>query len=153
MTIADGMERREISGECLPSNVGNAAPATVLPRFLCSRFTLVREWASVENEYIGDGSRQTRSLPAGGTPAPRRSWQLTAHIPPAELAALREFLAARRFLEAFYFYDGSVTSPRWLHDPSGLTTTGRFTVVARGGWSQSMEIARGSADVVLEEVT
>jgi hypothetical protein len=119
-----------------------------LPQFLSSRFALVREFAAVENVYA-NGEIQSRSL----VTTARRSWQLTAHVTPTILGALRTFLFARRWIEPFYFYDGTETSPKWLHDPTGVVSTGRYTVVARGIWVQSMGIARGSVDLRLEEVT
>jgi len=132
----------------MPGSVQNAAPATVLPKFLCSQFEMSREWAVYENEYL-NGERQTTAL----TTTPRRSWSLVARVSASDLTALRAFLYSRRWIEPFYFYDGTETSPKWSHDPTGVVTTGRYTVVARGRWVQSKGIARGSAEVQLVEVT
>lgn len=132
----------------MPGNVQNASPSTVFPVVLCASWSEKRWW-TVEENFYALGERQARVL----TTTSRKGFEWAVRLSGTALIAARAFLFARRFLEPFYIYIGTETSPKWSHDPTGVVTTGRYTVVARPGWQQEMGPGRGTAQVIFEEVT
>jgi hypothetical protein len=74
-------------------------------------------------------------------------------LPAAALQALRDFYdACNGPTDAFYFYDPYETSPKFSHDPTGVATTGRYTVRFNSEWNQSCEPGRASVNLELIEV-
>lgn len=134
----------------MPGNVANAVVAGVMPESLCYAFEAIREWAVLENLYV-DGVSQR----AVRTTTSRKAWSITKRLTASELEELRDFFEARRGIEAFYFYDGTETSPKWTYDESGVATIGRYTVVFHEkSWSQVVGIgARGEVSLTIIEVT
>lgn len=131
----------------MPGNVANAVASTVLPRPFCSVFTQSREWLALVNEYENGESQRHPKVATS-----RKSWQLTAMLTPTQLTALRTFIEARQFIEAFWFYDFTETVPRASYDATGTATVGRYKVVARGPWKDTVTIPRSQADLQLIEV-
>jgi hypothetical protein len=133
----------------MPGSVANAAPSTVLPKFLCSAFQESREIALQQNEYRNGESQRALQVSSS-----RRQWTLSVRLPATAMDALRTFYLARRGpLEAFYFYDPFAVTPigsNW--DGTGASATGRITVRFAGGWEQSMGMARTDAPVRLVEI-
>jgi len=130
----------------MPGSVENAAPSTVLPWSLSRAFVRRQEYPVVDNEYAGGESQ--RSVLASTS---RKRWRLSKRLPPAELAALRDFYEARKGPEEpFYFYDPWDANPKFSYDPTGQATQGRYTVRFEGGWEQSAGI--GLIEVSLELV-
>jgi len=128
----------------MPGSVQNAAPSTVLPLSLSRTFAHSREYPVIENEYRNGESQ--RSVQASNS---RKRWQLTKRLAPAALQALRNFYDARSgATEPFYFYDPYETNPKFTHDPTGLATTGRYTVRFNSEWNQSC--GPGRSDVLIE---
>jgi hypothetical protein len=132
----------------MPGSVENAAPATVLPQSLCRAFTHARAYPIIENEYRNGESQ--RSVLATTS---RKKWTLRKRLAPSELAALRDFYDARNGMhEPFYFYDPYQTNPKFSYDPTGVATTGRYTVRFNGDWSQSVGLGRSDVEIELIEV-
>lgn len=132
----------------MPGSVQNAAPATVLPLSLSRAFAHSREYPLIENEYRNGESQ--RSVQASNS---RKRWQLAKRLPPAALQTLRDFYDARSGpTEPFYFYDPYETNPKFSHDPTGLATTGRYTVRFDGEWNQSVGLGRAEVEIILLEV-
>jgi hypothetical protein len=130
----------------MPGSVENAAPSTVLPWSLSRAFVRSQDYPVVENEYTGGESQ--RSVLASTS---RKRWRLSKRLPPAELAALRDFYEARKGpTEPFYYYDPWDANPKFSYDPTGQQTQGRYTVRFEGEWSQSAGI--GLIEVTLELV-
>jgi phage-related protein len=133
----------------MPGSVANAAPSTVLPKFLCSAFQESREIALQANEYRNGESQRALQVSSS-----RRQWSLNVRLASAEMDALRTFFLARRgSLEPFYFYDPFAVTPvgsNW--DGTGASATGRITVKFAGPWEQSMGIARTDVSIRLVEV-
>lgn len=121
----------------MPANVPAASPTTVLPAHLSRAFERQQYWTVDENEYA-NGERQSKV----GVATPIVSWKITAHLSAAQEAAILAFLEARKFTEPFYFYDGTETSPKWSHDPSGVVSVGRYVVVAKGNINRALGLGR-----------
>ncbi len=132
----------------MPGSVQNAAPSTVLPNSLCRAFVHSLEYPAIENEYRNGESQ--RFVQATNS---RKRWRLTKRLPPAALAALRDFYDARKgATEPFYFYDPYETNPKFSHDATGQAPAGRYTVRFDGEWNQSVGLARADASIELIEL-
>ncbi len=128
----------------MPGSIQNAAPATVLPQTLGRVFARSQEYPVIENEYRNGESQ--RSVPANNS---RKRWRLAKRLPPTPLQTLRDFYEARSGpVEPFYFYDPYETNPKFSWDPTGVATTGRYTVRFDGEWSQT--VGPGRSDVSIE---
>ncbi len=132
----------------MPGSVLNAAPATVLPQSLCRTFVHERVYPLIENEYKNGESQ--RSVLATNS---RRRWRLAKRLTPTVLQTLRDFFDARNgSTEAFYFYDPYDTNPKFSYDPTGVATTGRYTVRFNGDWQQSSGLGRSDVQIELLEL-
>lgn len=130
----------------MPSNVPAANPTTVLPAHLAREFEREQYWPVDENEYA-DGDRQSKAQ----TTTPTIRWRITPNMDAAKQVEMWNFLKARRFIETFYFYDGTETSPPWSHDPTGVNPVGRYVVIAKSPLGISRGMARGIINLVLEQ--
>lgn len=130
----------------MPGSVALAAPVTVLPYSLYRAFEHSREYlGSLDNTYV-DGSSQ-RCLQVTSS---IKRWHLTKRLTALQLTTLRDFYDQRKgSVEAFYFYDIYET-----YDPTGVSTTGRFTVHFLGEWSQDTELGQrgNNCTIQLEEL-
>jgi hypothetical protein len=132
----------------MPGSVQNAAPTTVLPQSLCRAFSHARAYPIIENEYKNGESQ--RSVLATTS---RKKWTLRKRLTPTLLQALRNFYDARNGThEPFYFYDPYDASPRFSYDPTGVATTGRYTVRFNTDWTQSVGPGRSDVDIELIEL-
>lgn len=132
----------------MPGSIQNAAPTAVMPLSLSRSFAPSREYPLIENEYK-DGTSQ-RSLQATTS---RKRWKLTKRLTPTQLSALRTFYFARNGpLGEFYFYDPFETSPKFSYDPTGVATTGRYTVHFDGSWQRLITFSRADADLALAQI-
>ena len=132
----------------MPGSVLNAVPATVLPQSLCRTFVHERAYPLIENEYKNGESQ--RSVLATNS---RRRWRLAQRLTPTALQTLRDFFDARNgSTEAFYFYDPYDTNPKFSYDPTGVATTGRYTVRFNGDWQQSSGLGRSDVQIELLEL-
>lgn len=132
----------------MPGSVQNAVPSTVLPNSLCRAFARSQTYPVVENEYR-NGESQRAALASTS----RKRWRLAKRLTPALLLEFRDFYDARRGpTEAFYFYDPYDTSPKFLHDPTGVVTTGRYTVRFDCEWSQAVGPGRSEVNIELLEL-
>jgi len=132
----------------MPGSVQNAVPLTVLPATLSRAFSHQREYPVLDNEYRNGESQ--RSVEATTS---RKRWRLTKRLPPAQLAALRDFYDARKGpTEPFYFYDPYETAPKFSWDPTGVATTGRHTVRFDSGWNQAANPGRIDTEIALIEL-
>src|SRR4051794_31281182 len=132
----------------MPGSIQNAAPATVLPQSLSRAFARSQEYPVIENEYRNGESQ--RSVPVNNS---RKRWRLAKRLPPSPLQTLRDFYDARSGpTEPFYFYDPYETNPKFSWDPTGVATTGRYTVRFDGEWNQSSGPGRSDATLELIEL-
>jgi phage-related protein len=132
----------------MPGSVQNAAPATVMPRWLSRAFAHERAYPLIENDYKNGESQ--RSVLATNS---RKRWRLAKRLPPAAIQALRNFYDARNgATEAFFFYDPYETSPKFSYDPTGQSTVGRYTVRFNSEWNQTIEPGRANVQIELIEL-
>lgn len=133
----------------MPGSVANAAPATVLPDTLSRAFARAFGWPVNVNEYrLGESQR---AYLAGTS---RKSWRLAKRLSASDLDDLRDFFEDRGgSTEPFYFYDPWETSPKFTPDPTGVETTGRYTVrFAVDSWRQISAFPRVETDIELIEL-
>jgi hypothetical protein len=126
----------------MPGSVSNAAPASVMPNSLSIAFSEQRSYPVRVNEYRG-GEAQRTPL----TAISRRTFVQSKRLSPADLLTLRAFRDSVRHA-AFWFYH----CKEGIYDPTGVLTTGRYTVRFEGNWSQSSYIPRTEAQVSMVEV-
>lgn len=132
----------------MPGSVQNAVPATVLPTSLSRAFARSQTYPVVENEYR-NGESQRAALASNS----RKRWRLAKRLTPTLLQELRDFYDARKGpTEAFYFYDPYDTSPKFSHDPTGVATTGRYTVRFDCEWGQAVGPGRSDVNIELLEL-
>ncbi|MEX2264632.1 MAG: hypothetical protein WD696_21940 [Bryobacteraceae bacterium] len=132
----------------MPGSIQNATPATVLPQSLSRAFARSQEYPVIENVYRNGESQ--RSVPVNNS---RKRWRLAKRLLPLPLQALRDFYEARGGpTEPFYFYDPYETSPKFSSDPTGVATTGRYTVRFDGEWNQASGPGRSDANLELIEL-
>jgi hypothetical protein len=132
----------------MPGSVAAAAPALVLPFSLCKSYRQSRTWEVRVNEYP-DGSSQRFSL----VTTSRKRWVRSVRIAGGALLTMRAFYEARRgWLEPFYFYDLWETTVKFTWDPSGVATTGRYTVRFASPWEQTTDWCRSDVGMELVEI-
>lgn len=133
----------------MPGSVANAAPATVMPWSLSRAFVRSQEYPVLADEYKNGESDRSRLADTS-----RKSWRLTKRLTAAALEELRLFYYARNGArEPFYFYDPWDELPKFGgYDPTGVETTGRYTVRFEGAWDQAMGIVRGDVQLALVEL-
>ena len=132
----------------MPGSVQNAVPAAVLPRSLSRAFGHAREYIVIENEYRNGESQRSRLVETS-----RKRWRTVRRLTPTLLEALRDFYDARKGpQEPFYFYDPWDTTPKFSHDPTGVSTAGRYTVRFEGYWEQMVGMGRADAEISLVEL-
>lgn len=89
-------------------------------RNACPAFARSQEYPAIET------TTEARSVPVNNS---RKRWRLAKRLQPTPLQALRAFFEARGGpTEPLYFYDPSETNPKFSWDPTGVTTTRRYTV-------------------------
>ena len=118
----------------MPGNIQNAAPSGVMPYSLCLTFSEAREYAQLQVSYH-DGTIDRCQLATTS----RRTFKQSKRLQASDAAALKTFWdSVGGGLKAFLFYN-TAEGP---YDPSGDATTGRYTVVFRGNWSQTTGVLR-----------
>jgi hypothetical protein len=132
----------------MPGNLLPAAPNGVMPASLCTAFSEVREYAQLQNQYH-DGTIHRSQL----AQTSRRTFRLSKRLGTVMLAALYNFWVSQNGgLAPFAFYDPfDVVAGRQIgsnYDPTGNNTQGRVTVVFRGNWAQSTELARSNVQAL-----
>jgi hypothetical protein len=132
----------------MPGSVANAAPTMVLPNSLSRAFVHTREYPVIENDYR-NGESQRAVLATNS----RKAWRLAKRLTPTQLQQLRAFYNARSGpAEPFYFYDPYETNPKFSHDPTGVGTTGRYTVRFDSEWAQVVTPGRVNTEIALIEL-
>jgi hypothetical protein len=132
----------------MPGSVQNAAPATVLPASLSRAFTRTQDYPVLENEHKNGESQRSAQ-----TSNSRKRWRLAKRLTPTQVGELRTFYDARSGpVEPFYFYDPYETNPKFTSDPTGVATTGRYTVRFDCDWNQSCEPGRADVQIELIEL-
>jgi len=117
----------------------------VLPFALASAFAQTITWPVVPSGPYADGRVQQR---VDGIVS-RRSWLLTRRLTYTEWGLLKDFYAARKGpLEPFYCYFTKAE-----HDPTGVSTAGRYLVRFEGGLSAEYQMSRHVASLQLIEVS
>lgn len=128
----------------MPGNVQLADAVEVLPIELSAAFAEEYAWLIVESGPYADSSSQRRY---DGTTS-RRAWSVAKRMTADEWDDLLDFFALRKgALEPFYFYPNADD-----HDPTGVSTTGRYRVRFEAGLSRSMQFARSAVDLRLIQV-
>ena len=121
----------------MPGSVQTAAPDAVMAQSLCTAFVEDSGFLQIENQYH-DGTVHRSRL----AQTPRRSFKLGKRLTGPALAAMKTFWDAHRDVP-FFFYDPREGTPVGSnYDASGNSTTGRYTVVFRGGWAQELTLGR-----------
>jgi hypothetical protein len=115
-----------------------------MPASLCTAFTELREYAQLQNQYR-DGTIQRSQL----AQTSRRTFRLSKRLSASVLSALYSFWVSQKGgLTPFAFYNPfEVTAGQQIgsnYDPTGNRTQGRVTVVFRGNWGQSTDLARSN---------
>jgi len=120
----------------------------VLPQSLSRAFVHSREYPVQVNEYRNGESQRGRLADTS-----RKRWRIGKRLTPAALQALRDFYDARKGpQEPFYFYDPWETVPLFTHDPTGVASSGRYTVRFEGDWQQSNNAVRIDSSIEIVEV-
>jgi hypothetical protein len=120
----------------------SAAPTAVMPESLCLSFVELREFVQLQNQYH-DGTVQRSQL----AQTSRRTFRLSKRLTASLLAALYSFWVSQNAgMTPFAFYNPfDVASGQQIgsnYDPTGNNTQGRVTVVFRGNWAQTTDVAR-----------
>ena len=126
----------------MPGNIMSAAPTAVMPESLCLSFVELREFVQLQNQYH-DGTVQRSQL----AQTSRRTFRLSKRLTASLLAALYSFWVSQNAgMTPFAFYNPfDVASGQQIgsnYDPTGNNTQGRVTVVFRGNWAQTTDVAR-----------
>jgi len=126
----------------MPGNLQPAAPNGVMPLSLCTAFTELREYAQLQNQYH-DGTIQRSQL----AQTSRRTFQVGKRLSASALATLYNFWVSQNGgLTPFALYNPfDVLAGQQIgsnYDSTGNNTQGRVTVVFRGNWAQTTELAR-----------
>ena len=116
-----------------------------MPFSLCTAFTEAREYPQFQNQYH-DGTIQRSQL----AQTSRRTFRLSKRLSASSLSALYNFWVSKNGgLIPFAFYNPfDVAAGLQIgsnYDPTGNETRGRVTVVFRGNWVQSTDVARTNA--------
>ena len=128
----------------MPGNLLAAVPNGVMPFTLCTAFTEEREYAELQNEYR-DGTIERSQL----AQTSRRTFRLSKRLSASALSALYNFWESQNGgLTPFAFYNPfDVAAGQEIgsnYDPTGNNTQGRVTVVFRGNWAQTTDLARSN---------
>ena len=128
----------------MPGNLLAAVPNGVMPFTLCTAFTEEREYAQLQNEYR-DGTIERSQL----AQTSRRTFRLSKRLSASALSALYSFWESQNGgLTPFAFYNPfDVAAGQEIgsnYDPTGNNTQGRVTVVFRGNWAQTTDLARSN---------
>lgn len=128
--------------------VDYAVCATVLPWNLCVAFKRSQSYMMRINIY-----RNGEEQRLNATTTSRKVWELSQRLTAEQLGTLRSFFAARRGVEAFYFYDVNETTG-FAYDATGVSATGRYAVRFEGPWEASLRggTLRGSVSFRLVEL-
>lgn len=132
----------------MPGSVSNAASTTVMPWSLCKAFGHSREYAVLDNEYRNGESQRSKLVSTS-----RKRWTTQRRLTPTDLDTFRDFFDDRiGGMEPFYFYDPWDTSPKFSHDPTGVSPIGRYTVRFEGPWNQTVGMGRIDVGITLIEL-
>jgi hypothetical protein len=136
----------------MPGNLQQAAPNGVMPASLCTAFTESREYAQLQNEYH-DVTIQRSQL----AQTSRRTFRLSKRLSASVLSTLYNFWVSQNGgLTPFAFYNPfDVAVGQQIgsnYDPTGNNMQGRVTVVFRGDWGQTTDLARSNVQMELVEV-
>jgi hypothetical protein len=117
-----------------------------MPSYLCQAFEVDLRLESQLNSYP-DGTAERVAL----AQYTRHYFKLQHGLTPAQYQALWNFYLAHQ-ADAFYYYCLRETVPPWTADPTGVATSGRYTVVFDGAWTDTFNRDRTSAALALREV-
>ena len=146
----------------MPGSVANAVVASgdVMPAVLCPAFAEVRDCPILLVNQYHDGSSQRSLL----SQTSRKRWQLTARLRAVRhegeslspLEILSVFYQAHGTIVAFYFYNPCEPASGMPfgsnYDPTGVSAVGRYKVVFRGDWQQTVGMAFAEVPLGLQEV-
>jgi len=116
----------------MPQNIGAPIIHGVMPAHLAIAFNEQIRWEAVVNQDYADGSSDRAPL----VTIPRRFFRINTKLRPTQWKALRDWYWSH-IGEAFYFYFGRETQPPYTIDSTGAATTGRYTVVFDGAYSEN----------------
>ncbi len=112
-----------------------------MPQTLSTAFTESRVYVDLQNTYH-DGARHIGLL----AQTSRHTFKLSKRLTAAQLSTLKTFWdSVNGGLTPFYFYNPFAgVPPGSNYDATGVTTTGRYTVVFKGSWSQQTDLSRST---------
>lgn len=120
----------------MPQSVAAApVPTQVIPALLMRSWERSQEWSVQANIYANGETQVSTEVTT-----PRRRWRLSNKLTAAQLTALRTLYFSVKCQTPVYFYDGHETSPKWSTDATGVSATGRYTVVFVGEWNERHEL-------------
>lgn len=120
-----------------------------MPHSLSRLFEHSRDYAVRANEGYALGESQRRAI----TATSRKSWRLSKRLTPDEYDDLLTFYeSVGGPMVPVLFYDGSERTPIWSWDATGVSTTGRYTVVFRSKWNAEFGWPRHNVEIELMEV-
>lgn len=131
----------------MPGTVAVAAPSTVLPFSLCTKFSRQFAYDALENSYANGESQRSVTVDA-----PRRTWTQNKRLKPTAITTLSTFFdASNGSQKCFWFYD--IFDPAFTsYDPTGVATGGRYAARIIGGFSLTGDVARSDVPLSLIEV-
>lgn len=141
----------------MPGNVALAQPVGVLPRSLSTAFSESRIYPILQSQYHDDSIQRSIIQDGINLPVALRMWKLSKRLSAPAILALRTFWEQHDGgMVPFYFYDpfGSVPGmPIGSNfDETGSLIEGRVTVVFRGNWAESTDLARSVLSLQIAEI-
>ncbi len=105
-----------------------------MPYALCTAFSESREFVQLQAQYH-DGTVQRSQLASSS----RRTFKVSQRLDATKASALKSFWDGQQGgVVPFLFYN----LIEGAYDPTGNSTTGRYTVVFRNNWQQTTGLAR-----------
>ncbi len=105
-----------------------------MPYSLCMAFSESREYAQIQSHYH-DGTTERSQIAQSS----RRTFRMAKRLTAALAIVLKTFWDGQQGgLSPFFFYNVVEGD----YDATGNSTRGRYTVVFRGGWSQTTAMLR-----------
>jgi hypothetical protein len=118
----------------MPGNIQQSALSGVMPYALCTAFAESREYVQLQSQYH-DGTIQRCQL----AQTSRHTFTLAQRLTASQVTALKAFWDSQQGgATPFYFYN----LIEGTYDPTGNSSTGRYTVRFQGSWVQVTGLAR-----------
>jgi len=146
LTLPCHAKPRLDQGDYMPGNLNPANPIDVIPAGFYTALSEELRIESFVNQYA-DGSSDRVNLAQN----PRHFFRITRRMTSAQYSALWTFFS-NHLISPFFFYLPRETQPPFTPDPTGAATSGRYTVVWDGNWSDQVQLGRSEVSLGLREV-